>query len=144
MATETADKVLVKAKFENLEDLFLVEQGLLPADRVHGIEVSDALVEPGATVLSMPNRLIAQLGLRPVRSQQAWTGAETVMVRTYGTARLTIQGRVCLTDMAELPEDGPVRIDRVTLHLLDFVVDPVGRTLIGNPAHGGEHIIELY
>ena len=27
---------------------------------------------------------------------------------------------------------------------LSFVVDPVGQRLIGNPAHGGEHIIELY
>jgi hypothetical protein len=30
------------------------------------------------------------------------------------------------------------------LHGLDFVVDPVGLRLIGNPAHVGEHTIELY
>jgi hypothetical protein len=27
---------------------------------------------------------------------------------------------------------------------LDFVVDPQGRRLLGNPAHGGEHIIEAF
>jgi hypothetical protein len=30
------------------------------------------------------------------------------------------------------------------LELLDFVVDPVHQRLIGNPAHGGEQMIELY
>ena len=27
---------------------------------------------------------------------------------------------------------------------IDFVVDPGNRRLIGNPDHGGEHILELY
>jgi hypothetical protein len=35
-------------------------------------------------------------------------------------------------------------IGQVPLELLDFVVDPRGQRLIGNPEHGGEHIIELY
>jgi len=26
---------------------------------------------------------------------------------------------------------------------MDFVVDPGGRRLIGNPAHGGVHMLEL-
>jgi len=28
--------------------------------------------------------------------------------------------------------------------MLDFVVDPMGQQLIGNPAHAGEHTIEMY
>jgi hypothetical protein len=28
--------------------------------------------------------------------------------------------------------------------LIDFVIDLRSRTLIGNPAHGGEHVFELY
>jgi hypothetical protein len=43
-----------------------------------------------------------------------------------------------------VPDDCPVLIGQVPLELLDFVVDPGGQRLIGNPAHGGEHIIELY
>jgi hypothetical protein len=30
------------------------------------------------------------------------------------------------------------------LGILDFVMDPVNQKLIGNPAHDGKHIIELY
>jgi len=27
--------------------------------------------------------------------------------------------------------------------LLDFVVDPIGQRLVGNPDHGGEHMMDL-
>ena len=46
--------------------------------------------------------------------------------------------------MTELPDDCPVLIGQVPLELLDFVVDPAGQRLIGNPEHGGEHVLELY
>ncbi len=35
-------------------------------------------------------------------------------------------------------------IGQVPLELLDFVVDMRQRKLIGNPAHGGEHMYELF
>jgi hypothetical protein len=35
-------------------------------------------------------------------------------------------------------------IGQVPLEVLDFVVGAIGQQLIGNPAHGGEHLIELY
>ena len=144
MGTETMGKVLVSAKIENLDDLVVAGRGLRPGDQVRAIEVEDALVDTGATILSMPKRMIERLGLRPVRSRQARTSAGTVTVQVYGTARLTIQGRDCPTDVSELPDDCPVLIGQIPLELLDFVVDPIGQRLIGNPAHGGEHILELY
>jgi hypothetical protein len=61
----------------------------------------------------------------------------------YTAVRLTIQGRTCTVDVMEVPDDVPSLIGQVPLELLDFVVDPVGQRLIGNPAHGGEHVIEL-
>jgi predicted aspartyl protease len=144
MGIETMGKVLVTAKIENLADLFKVDQGLLPEADVRLVEVDDALVDTGATGLSMPKRLIDQLGLKPLRSRQARTSAGIVTVQTYGTARLTIQGRECPTDVTELPDDCPVLIGQIPVEALDFVVDLSNRRLIGNPEHGGEHIIELY
>ena len=129
---------------ENIYDLYACDQGQLPATDIRRVEVDDALVDTGATMLSMPGRLIRQLGLTPVRMRRALTSAGVVMVQVYGTARLTIQGRECPTDVTELPDECPVLIGQVVLETLDFVVDPPNRRLIGNPAHGGEHIIELY
>jgi hypothetical protein len=55
----------------------------------------------------------------------------------------TIQGRECTMDVMEVPDGIPVLIGQLPLEHLDFVVDLRSRTLIGNPAHGGEHVYEL-
>lgn len=60
------------------------------------------------------------------------------------SVRLTIEDRDCPMDVTELPDECPVLIGQLPLEALDFVLDPVNQRLIGNPAHGGEHIIELY
>jgi len=35
-------------------------------------------------------------------------------------------------------------IGQVPLEILDWVVDPSGQHVIGNPEHGGEQIIEVF
>ncbi len=137
-------KVLVAAKVENLGDLYLASKALISDSEVRRIEVDEAMVDTGATGLSMPGRLIRQLGLDPLRTRQARTSAGVVTVQVYGTVRLTIQDRECPVDVTELPDDCPVLIGQIPLETLDFVVDPTQQRVIGNPAHGGEHIIELY
>ncbi len=144
METPTMGKVIVTAKLENLKDVLLAEQNVLPADQVRSLEVSDALVDTGASILSLPRRLVAQLGLDPLRARQARTSAGTVTLQMYGTVRLTIQGREFKCDVVEIPDECPVLVGQLALEALDFVVDPVGQRLIGNPAHGGEEMIELY
>jgi predicted aspartyl protease len=144
MGTDTMGRVMVAAKIENVAELYLAEKGILSADHVHRIEVSDALVDTGATTLSMPKSLIKQLDLTPLRSRTARTSAGLATFQVYGAVRLTVQGRECTVDVAEVPEDCPVLIGQVPLELLDFVVDPAHQCLIGNPAHGGEQMLEMY
>jgi len=144
METTTMGRVIVTAKIENVYDLYDVTRGLLRDDQVRRLEVTDALVDTGASNLSMPKGLIAQLGLQPFRKRQARTSAGPVTLQVYGTVRLTIQGRDCNCEVIELPDDCPVLIGQIALEQLDFVIDPANHLLIGNPAHGGEHIIELY
>ena len=62
----------------------------------------------------------------------------------YEAVRLTIQGRFCTMDVLEVPDSKPVLIGQIPQLHLDFVIDPRSRTLTGNPAHGGEHVYELY
>ena len=62
----------------------------------------------------------------------------------YAPVRLTILGRSCTMDVIEVPDTMPALIGKLPLKHLDFLVDPQGRTLVGNPAHGGEHMLELY
>ncbi len=136
-------RVAVPAVVESLEDVYRVQRGELAADAVRRVEVGAALVDTGATSLSLPRHLIAQLGLLPIRSRRAVTTAGIRDVATYGAVRLTIQDRDCVCDVTEVDDACPVLVGQVPLELMDFVVDPGRRQLIGNPAHGGENMLEL-
>jgi predicted aspartyl protease len=140
----TMGKVLMTAKIENLQDLFSVQKGLLKPEQVRSVEVTDALVDTGASTLSLPKRLIAQLGLQPFDARRARATGGPVMLQMYGVVQLTVQGRVWRGDALEIPDDCPPLIGQIPLESLDFVVDPHGQSLIGNPAHGGEQMVELY
>jgi predicted aspartyl protease len=144
METSEMGRILTDATIENLADLWLVERGLMSPDQARRIQVSDALVDTGATLLALPKRMIVQLGLTRRHSRRVISTTGAGEVDVYGTARLTIQGRDCPTDVMELPDDVPVLIGQIPLEYLDFVIDPRQQRLIGNPAHGGEHVFELY
>jgi predicted aspartyl protease len=144
MESTTMGRVLTEATIENLEDLWAAKQGVIPADQVRRVSVSDALVDTGATLLSLPTRLIQQLGLTRKATKRVTSTTGGGEVGVYGTVRLTIQGRECPLDVLEVPDDVPVLVGQIPLEYLDFVVDPRAQKLIGNPAHGGEHVFELY
>ena len=139
METETMGRVLTEATIENLEDLWAVKRGLLAAEQVRCITVADALVDTGATLLSLPTRLIQQLGLSKTSTKHVRSS-----IGVYDAVRLTIQGRTCTMDVMEVPDTVPVLIGQLPLEHLDLVVDLRSRSLIGNPEHGGEHVYELY
>jgi hypothetical protein len=43
-----------------------------------------------------------------------------------------------------LLDDCPPLIGQIPLEALDFVVDPNGQKLIGNPEHGGQQMVDLF
>ena len=144
MEPGTLGRVLTEAKLENLKDLWAIEQGFRSPDEARSLTIQDALVDTGATLLSVPTALIQQLGLTRFTSKRVISSQGPAEAGVYEAVRLTIQGRSCTMDVLEVPDGVPVLIGQIPLEHLDFVVDPQGRSLIGNPAHGGEHIYELF
>lgn len=140
----TVGRVLTTATIENLKDLYLSESGQRAPDQVRRLVLTDALVDTGATFLSLPTRHIQHLGLKPFRARKVVTASGPREAMTYEAVRLTIQDRECTVDVLEVPDEVPTLIGQVPLEILDFVVDLRGHRLIGNPAHGGEHVLELY
>lgn len=128
MGTMTMGKVLVPARIENVYDLHEVSTGTRKLDAVRSMDVTDALVDTGASTLSIPSSMVANLGLKPLRTRPARTSAGPVTLQIYGTVRLTVQERECTCDLVALPDDRPVLIGQVPLELLDFVVDPSGQS----------------
>lgn len=137
-------RVMTEATIENLKDLWAIERGLLQPGEARRLTIPDALVDTGATLLSLPTRLIQQLGLGKTASKRVSSSIGLAEAAVYDAVRLTIQGRSCTMDVMEVPDTVPVLVGQLPLESLDLVVDLRGRTLIGNPAHGGEHMYELY
>jgi predicted aspartyl protease len=144
MELATMGKVIVSATVENMKDLWAVEEGNLPGDEVRRLDLDDALVDTGATILCLPRRHIELLGLTQVRERTARSVAGTIRLRIFSVVRLTVQGRDVATEVCEIPDECPPLIGQIPLEGLDFVVDLQGQRLIGNPEHGGEAMIEIF
>ena len=144
METATMGRVITEATIENLEDLWAAKRGHLKTEDVRQIKVTDALVDTGATLLSLPTRIIQQLGLSKTGTKRVSSSIGLGEAAMYDAVRLTILNRTCTMDVMEVPDTVPVLIGQLPLEHLDLVVDLRNRQLTGNPAHGGEHIYELY
>ena len=144
MESTVMGRVLTEATIENLKDLWDAERGLIQPAEARHLTLSDALVDTGATLLTLPTRLIEQLGLRRTATKRVSSSAGPGEAGMYEAVRLTIQGRSCTMDVLEAPNSVPVLIGQLPLEHLDLVVDLRNRCLIGNPAHGGEHMYEMY
>jgi predicted aspartyl protease len=144
METATMGRVVVEAKVENLIDRVEVDQGHRSEEDVRSVVVPDALIDTGATYLSLPLSLIQTLGLTKFKSDRVRTTNGVREVGLYGPVRLTVQDRFCTIDAVDLPEDCPVLIGQVPLELMDWVVDLKGQRLIGNPEHGGEWMSDMF
>ena len=144
METATMGKVLVTAKIENLNDLFEIQAGHRNPEDLRQVEITDAMVDTGATMLLMPKRYIQQLGLKQFRTRSARTASGKFEFGVFGMVLLTVQGREARIEVGELDDDLPTLIGQIPLEILDFVVDPQGGRLVGNPDHGGQQMIDIF
>lgn len=144
METTTMGKVVVPAKMENLDDLFRASRGEISRDAVRCVEVNDALVDTGASMLLVPASLIQTLGLTKFMTPPSRTLGGPIEIGTYSSVRLNIHGRECHLDVGEISDGYPVIVGQIPLEMLDFIVDPKGQRLIGNPEHGGQHMIDAF
>ena len=137
-------RVTTEVSIFNLGDLYEADQGRLTADQVRRIVVKDALVDTGASTLALTPSLIALLGLTRRADKRINTASGPTTTGLYDTVRMEIMGREATVDPIEVPEGTPILVGQIPLGAMDWVVDLGGQKLIGNPAHGGEHIIEMY
>jgi len=130
-------------KLVNREDTFLAQKGYIKPEDVRQAIVKDALVDTGASRLSLPKHLIQQLGLTPVGKTKSMT-ANGIAERTiYSEVEFTILGRPGSMRVTDLPDSAPVLVGHIVMELLDLCLD-VKRGLIYNPAHGNEWIEEQF
>ena len=144
MEAATGGKVIVSAKIENFDDVKAEMKGSLPKDQVRTLDIPDARIGTGATVLSLPKRLIDQLGLMRLKTAEVKTAMGLTSVGVYETVRLTIQGRDRPVAVTEVADTCPDLVGYIPLKLLDFLFDSKNQRLVGNPEHVGKFIIDMY
>ena len=144
MGKATMGRVTIAARIENVVDLLQLKAGTIGPDQVRSIEVDDALVNTGSKLLSLPKRFIRQLGLEYFETRKSKTAAGIVRTKIYRAVWLTVEGRQCTVDVAEVPNDCPVLLGYVPFELLDLAVDPVRERLILLPAEGGPRVLDLF
>ena len=124
-------------KLANLKDINLAEAGIIKPDDIRELIVENAVVDSGATRLSLPKPLIQQLGLEPVGHTRARTTNGVVDRTIYSTVQFTVLERDGTMPVTELPEDVPVLVGHIVLEMLDLCLD-IRKGLIHNPEHDGE------
>jgi predicted aspartyl protease len=143
MEKDNMERVVAEITVENLEDVWRARKGEIADADVRKVTIANALVDTGATFLSLPTRVIRQLGLEKAFTKHVMTSKGLAESDVYDAVRLTIQDRTCSQDVMEVPDAVSALIGQLPLEALDFVVDQVGQKIIGNPAHGGEQMYDL-
>lgn len=137
-------QVTLSARLTNYFDLHEVRAGHRRSEEVRQLELTNALVDTRSLFLSLPRGHIEQLALQHFGTRKARLLGGIVSVNVFGIVVLAIQGRDCRLEVVEAPEGSPALIGRIALDSLDLVVDPINQCLIGNPAHGGEEMFDLF
>lgn len=132
-----------KIKLANLADVVLANRGFINPKDVRRVIVEEALVDTGATRLSLPKPLIEQLGLTPFGNAKARTANGIVERTIYSEVRFTILEREGTLPITDLPAQAPVLIGHMVLEQLDLCLD-IRKGLIYNPDHDSEWIEDAW
>ena len=121
----------------NQKDLVLAEAGIIKPAEVRQITIKDALVDTGATRLSLPQSIVDSLGLTPTDTTLVHTTNGVVTRTLYSPVQFTVLGRKGIIEVSSVPDNVPVLVGHMVMELVDLNVS-VTDGLIHNPAHGGE------
>ena len=123
----------------NLTELNLADSDVIKSEEVKRVTVDDAIVDTGATRLSLPKSLIEQLGLTVIGSLKSRTTNGIVDRNIYSAVRFTVLERSGIIEVTDLPDDVPVLVGHMILEMLDLCLD-IKKGLIYNPDHEDEWI----
>ncbi len=104
-----------RIELTNLSDLNLANRGIITPEEVRCVTIEDALVDTGATRLSLPKPIIERLGLAPFGNAKARTAAGIVDRIIYSEVRFTVLEREGSLPVTDLPADAPVLVGHMVL-----------------------------
>jgi predicted aspartyl protease len=97
-------QVITTITVTNRIDRVMAERGFISAEEVRSVLLDNVVVDTGATLLSLPARIISQLGLIQVGERDVETSAGIKKGRIFADAQIIVEGREGRFDCLELPE----------------------------------------
>ncbi|MEW6095308.1 MAG: retropepsin-like aspartic protease [bacterium] len=137
-------KISVRMKIRNFVDEVRAKEGIIKEEEIRELTIENALVDTGATMLSLPIDLIEKLGLEEIGTREVRTANGTVTRRVFTGAWIEIQGREGGFQAVELPIDVSPLIGQVVLEELDLHPDLQNQRLTGRPDAPDHMVVECY
>jgi clan AA aspartic protease len=104
----------------------------------------DAVVDPGATMLVLPQNLVDELNLRKIpEATVKYADNHRRQKSVYAGVLVEIKGRVGSFDVLAEEEGTEPLIGQMVLEELDLVVEPRTRTLMPNPRSPEMPMVEI-
>ena len=131
-------KVTVDIKLTNHIDI------MTGVENPRTAEVKNAIVDSGATMLSLSKDIIDALGLKLLRKRKVNTATGIEELGVYGTVELNIMDREDVFSVMELKHPTiKALVGQQPLELFDFLIHPGINRIIPNPEHGGQLILDM-
>ncbi len=111
-------KVLTTVTMTNRADQILAKNGYLAADKVRSVTLNDVLADTGATLLSLPSEIVAELGLELLKEVEVTTAAGPKTMKIFCDVFLSLYGREGTFDCLELPGGTPPLLGVTPLEVL--------------------------
>lgn len=108
---------------------------------------TDMIVDTGAVVVSLPEKLVLELGLPFSRKAKTrGDNGKAEWINLYSNLLVEIDDREAITQCIGIPNDNaPCLLGQLVLEQIDYVVDCKRQRLIPNPEEvDGVMIIEMY
>jgi predicted aspartyl protease len=142
LGNENMGKVVVELELINAEDETLHKHGYRKASEIRSIKIQ-ALVDTGATGLSMSQENIEKLGLPLIKEVDSrFANGQTAKRKVYGAVLIKVMGRSAITWVVPNPTNVPALMGQVPLEQLDLMVDPKRHRLV--PGHPDSPDIEVW
>jgi len=97
-------KIITTIKVVNNEDEILAKAGVKKQEEIRNLEITNVLVDTGATTLCLPKSLIRQLGLPIAREVPVETAMGDTFMNVYKNVTIQIMGREGIFECVELPD----------------------------------------
>lgn len=142
---EVVGKVLVQVELFSSGDEEMVERGQLKAEQIRTSKI-EALVDTGATLMSLPQEELDKLGVRVFSERTSrFANGQTAIKKIYGPVHIRVMGRDALVAATASHPGMPSLLGQIPLESLDLLVDPKRHRLIpGHPDYPNEQLIECY